>query len=576
MLSAKRQQVLFIILATLSWIYLWLKAISAPLVFDEATSFFNYIYTGNFLPGQAFWSANNHLLNSALAWLSYSLLGMEEWVLRLPNLLAFPVFAFFSFKLMQKLQSPSLRLLAILLLFSNHYLLEFFAFARGYGLMLAAILASLWYLSESWQKPTTKNLLKLWLSLSLGILSNVSWLPLMGLMVLATGWILIKNRRFLPLPLFLLPILYALWNAWQLKIHHQLYYGGEQGFISDSLESLVNSAFGQSAKLDLLLSAGALFVLSLGIILFQKKADSQAWRPIIFGFAFIAITLFYPIGHWLIGLKFPFDRALIYWFLFGQVAFIVLIDHLQKGQTKSTLLFLLWTLAFPIAFLQQFDLKAASFQSWRKEQIPESYYHQAEAEKVQSIGGSYLLAPQWYYYQLKFGAPLPAFQKSAAPIHQLQLSQEQYPKPSCSGNFWSKCIHQPIYRTVAPKDYHLQDEALVKSHQDTAGFHITEIARDSGVDAFSLGTEIRLKAKAQKLSVVMQGFNADGESIHFEAYEAKHYLKPDGHWQEWRLFVVLEEVDPAVEKLKFFLWNPKAEHFSLRNLHWQTWQEFEK
>jgi len=575
-LSAKQQKVLFIILATLSWIYLWLKAISAPLVFDEATSFFNYIYTGNFLPGQAFWSANNHLLNSALAWISYSLFGMEEWVLRLPNLLAFPVFAFFSFKLMQKLQSPSLGLLAILLLISNHYLLEFFAFARGYGLMMAAILASIWYLNQSWQRPTTKNLIKLWLSLSLGILSNVSWLPLMGLIVLATGWLLIKKRRFLPLPLFLLPVLYALWNAWQLKTHHQLYYGGEQGFISDSLESLVASAFGPSAKLDLLLSAGALFVLSLAIILFQKRTHQQAWQPLSFGFAFIAITLFYPIGHWLIGLKFPFDRALIYWLLFGQIAFIVLIDYLQTGKTKSTLLFLLWTLAFPIAYLHQFDLKAASFQSWHKEQIPESYYHQAEADKVQSIGGSYLLAPQWYYYQLKFGAPLPAFQKSAAPVHQLQLSQEQYPEPNCNGDFWTKCKHQPIYTLSESQHYQLIDEGIIDSHQDTSGFPITEIARDSSVAAFSLRTEIQLMGKPQKLSMVMQGFNADGESILFEAFEAKHYLKPDAHWQEWRLFVVLKEVDPAVKKLKFFLWNPQAEHFSLRNLQWQTRQELEK
>lgn len=69
------ERIIYFILFILLWAYLWLRAIYVPLVHDEIATFYHYIQTGRFLPYLSHWDANNHFLNSALTWLSYSSSG---------------------------------------------------------------------------------------------------------------------------------------------------------------------------------------------------------------------------------------------------------------------------------------------------------------------------------------------------------------------------------------------------------------------------------------------------------------------------------------------------------------------
>src|ERR1035438_6617895 len=88
--------------------YLVLRARLVPFVHDEC-SFFPYIQSGKFLPGENGWDANNHFLNSAISYFFYRIFGSSELSLRLANLIFFPLFALYWYKLASLLDSAFIR-----------------------------------------------------------------------------------------------------------------------------------------------------------------------------------------------------------------------------------------------------------------------------------------------------------------------------------------------------------------------------------------------------------------------------------------------------------------------------------
>lgn len=93
--------------------------------------------------------ANNHLLNTLLAWLSSLAFGNSELALRLPNVAAFALFFTAAFLLLRRLVRPALVVPGLLLLVGNPFQLDFFALCRGYGLGLGFMAASLYFASKS-------------------------------------------------------------------------------------------------------------------------------------------------------------------------------------------------------------------------------------------------------------------------------------------------------------------------------------------------------------------------------------------------------------------------------------------
>jgi len=88
-----------LILFSLLYVYIILRAILVPMAHDEVATFFHFVHTGHFLPHQAIQDANNHLLNSFLTWIFYTITGSPlPLTLRLSNLIFFPLFFYFLFK----------------------------------------------------------------------------------------------------------------------------------------------------------------------------------------------------------------------------------------------------------------------------------------------------------------------------------------------------------------------------------------------------------------------------------------------------------------------------------------------
>jgi hypothetical protein len=94
---------------------------------DEIATFFYFIQTNDFLPPNAHWDANNHVLNSFLGHLSYQFFGDAPWALRLPNVVMFPIYVLFSWKIVNKINVTIIRWCVFLALVSTTYTFEYFA-----------------------------------------------------------------------------------------------------------------------------------------------------------------------------------------------------------------------------------------------------------------------------------------------------------------------------------------------------------------------------------------------------------------------------------------------------------------
>ncbi|MGN6676226.1 MAG: hypothetical protein ACTHKL_00395, partial [Streptosporangiaceae bacterium] len=138
------------------WVYLALRAVDVAFTTDEAASY--TIFHG----GQFVQDANNQWLNTASMIVAQAVFGQSDWAFRLPNLLAFGLYAGSALVLVAGLRHTAARIVALVVLLTDPFLLEFFGLARGYGLSVAfsaAALAS--YFSIGEETPTRTRAVRL-------------------------------------------------------------------------------------------------------------------------------------------------------------------------------------------------------------------------------------------------------------------------------------------------------------------------------------------------------------------------------------------------------------------------------
>lgn len=181
----KLPRMLFWLTPVLLFAYTSLRADRLSLTHDECGSFSIWtnfdIFTCRTDPN-CWGTANLHWLYVLLMKPSVWLFGESELAIRLPALLGHLFYLFFSFKLVkwsmgrQWDRQPWLALLGVILLNFNPYLLEFSSLARGYGLAVAMMMTSLYFLARWMERQRQGDLLKTFGSAFLAILSNFTML----------------------------------------------------------------------------------------------------------------------------------------------------------------------------------------------------------------------------------------------------------------------------------------------------------------------------------------------------------------------------------------------------------------
>jgi hypothetical protein len=231
----------------LVWVYVAIRANALAFTSDEAISFrIFHGFTG------AAGRANNQLLNTVLMQWSQDLFGESEFALRLPNVLAFGLYAAGSLAMLASLRRTPAILLGAALLLADPFLLDFFGLARGYGLSLAFAAVALGALAtrtRSWLRPALvcggcvvafyANFASL--NLVLGVLAALGLESLIRRRLVSAAALVVAVAVLAP------GVIRLRW----LQHTHKLYYGGHTGFLHDTVVSLlqgVGYSYGRHAS----------------------------------------------------------------------------------------------------------------------------------------------------------------------------------------------------------------------------------------------------------------------------------------------------------------------------------------
>jgi hypothetical protein len=129
--------VLGLVGATVVAVALRVRFLDVPLRYDEATTLVNFVSDPLHTALAEYPTPNNHLLHTALAKLSVTLLGATDTALRLPALLAGILLVPLTFALGLRLHGRTTALLAAAAIATSSTLVEYSTNARGYTLLAA-------------------------------------------------------------------------------------------------------------------------------------------------------------------------------------------------------------------------------------------------------------------------------------------------------------------------------------------------------------------------------------------------------------------------------------------------------
>ena len=96
--SSSNEAKIFSSISLLLFVFLLFRLFSIPLYVDEVTTIKYYVKPVGLTPFGDYMRANNHLVNTILAKFTSFIFGDSLFGFRLPNLLSFIIFSFYTYK----------------------------------------------------------------------------------------------------------------------------------------------------------------------------------------------------------------------------------------------------------------------------------------------------------------------------------------------------------------------------------------------------------------------------------------------------------------------------------------------
>lgn len=311
--------------------YTTYRAYDLSFTHDESRSYYN---TSNLNFIQILSTANTHLVNTFFMKIISDTLGKKELTLRMPNLLAHVLFISFSILILKTNLKGFHILSGFIFLNINPFILDFFSLARGYGIGLGFMTVSIYLLllclNEDEMYSRKRLIIK---SVSIGALSvlahpiflNYFLALLISILLIEIfhhkpihiidykSWI-VKYKdliRFNTLVLiFLLPFPIV------LKLKEDLYFGGNNGFWQDTVNSLIMCSFyGQQYSTSILIFVKLIIILTLllsTIVALKQYLKKRHLDPLSVLLIILLVSVFLPVcQHYLLGIPYLVERTAI-------------------------------------------------------------------------------------------------------------------------------------------------------------------------------------------------------------------------------------------------------------------------
>lgn len=578
-----KENILFLTMSVLLLLYTILRAIYVPLVHDEATTFFYYIESANFLPFLAHWDANNHILNSALSSLSYHVFGQHEWVLRLPSVLFLLLYLFFVFKISQLLKNSFLRVMFVIALLGSHYMIEFFSLSRGYGMSMALLLGAIYYAYLFMSSEQMRYFVYSTILMILACLANLTLFNTFLLLNLYfILFIFIRMPQVLKFGRFWLivaiitffTVLFLIYGL-ELKNRGLLYYGGLSGFWDMSVNTLLLYLTGEYIMSGIVLILLCLVLVYLWIkqILplkpISRFIDSYFLFPyLLFGNVVITLVLGYVFNT-----NFPEDRTGLYFYPLFVIALFVTLDRASLVRLKYTALVFVY---FPLHFLFSINFSHHSF--WFMERMPETFYQKMASVSQDSLpstlGGYFSDEAVWAFnrpkYHLNTNVQWSDFQTNIADYAIYRHARNQVIPP-----MYDTLLYDPIskktllQRHTFLNKYHLFNVDSIHMPKNFSDEYFNFYQEDSISHLYHKNLyvlfdfDLITEASYFPSFLVISASNRQGQDLIYERIQLHWYFHPQD--KHVRLAMYSPKIPDEATKLTLYLWNIEKKPFEIQH-----------
>jgi len=422
-LRIKPQNIAFLGIAGLLLAYTAYRAYAISFTFDEGSSFLYYAMDSyrNIIQDVNL-EVNNHILNSMAMRFFLSWLPITELTVRLQSLIGHIVFLLFSWLLLKDIKKPLLRICCFAIINLDPYLLDFFSVARGYGMSWGFTLGALYFFKEYIANQGMKifPVILTFVCAALATLANFTiiniYAPLLGMFLLYSAYMHIRSRRkllvitWIPVLLISVSILwYSLGILFRIKNQNLYVFGGDRGFLPDTMGSIANNVvypFADSPTIHLLVLglffAGFVVALGLAARALAKKHDKATGAStlllatLLLAGAVAAIVC----THYLFGIRYVIDRTALFLFVIFLVVLACLANAIAERYRWGK--YILMGLA--LFSLLQFgrSINFTHVHQWDGEadnkQMILDLNRLAKTEKPDAHGKKAFFLPFWYYY----------------------------------------------------------------------------------------------------------------------------------------------------------------------------------
>jgi hypothetical protein len=328
------------------------RATLLSMTHDESTTFWlrNMDLLSCFFSEKCWGNANNHLLNTWLMKRSMGIFGVSELSIRAPNLLAHLLYLYASARIILYFERHMVVGIAGFMLINfNPYLLDFFSLARGYGLSIGFIMASLAVLFHFLRHDRLRSLVLSYGLVFLAIMANFVALNylvslwgtifLLGFLQTSEGSVKISFRWRYQIETNIIPLAMTVVLVVLLYIPiRSLQGGGEFNFgaphFQDTFRSLVShSLYGvnyfskNTAVIFGFVYAVAMLSSLAGAFWFFFRKPEEHWRRCYLATAllFLLSCLVMILQHYVLGSNYLVDRKLLIFILYSGLLFYFLL-----------------------------------------------------------------------------------------------------------------------------------------------------------------------------------------------------------------------------------------------------------
>jgi hypothetical protein len=571
---------LFVLLMT----YLLLRAYFLEPLNDEVFTLFYFIETGVLWGSDVLLDANNHLLNSFLGRGIYLLFGDDFFYLRLPNIIAFVFYFWGIVRFIKPLQSALFKVLILLGTTCIPFILEYFAYSRGYGISLGLFVFSLSFIRDF---VANRNIRSSYISvflLCIAVYANLNFilsLVLLILLFLLIQW-LYKNELskkqhlylFLNYVLMIILMLPIIKFAFDLKEYGAFYYGSLKGLWSVTGESLsMNILFYNQDWFKYLFIALLLLMCAHLIYRWRNVGSLQFFTEPTTVLAWfllgnlIAIVLMAEI----LGINYPQDRVGMYL----AILFVLLLSSVLY-QYKKWHWLMLGMLFFPISFLPRINLSTSVFSP--RDRIPEVIFDEvnSQLDAYTTIYVDPIQKLTWSYHSRKLDSPnFILTQEDFSPTSDVILTYSEFYNDKHPPKNYEVIAYDKESSTIAFKRKSISHKKVIYR----LPFEALE-SQDEYISIFSSDSIDDFRNKKIQFHITAE-MSAENKDLDFAFFTYSTYDKAEknidyndlnlrmiyGRKEEFLLNFnyEIDQLKPNENEIRIYIWNPKHEKISLKN-----------